>query len=134
MTKINRASALAGIGAAALWPTGVLGASVQEQKRAFIAQCDESISIERLAGAPHKFVGKKVDLHGIVGPAMEDTHAFNLDSGDSPWRFVVVIWNAKNLEERQRVRVLGVVLGPVSGQTTTGGSGTFAVVRARYVE
>ena len=132
--RTSRLSLLCGIGATALIPGVALAASRQDEKRAFIAQCDESISIERLSGAPHKFIGKKVDLHGLVGPAMEDTKAFNLDSANDPGAFVVVIWNSKNLEERQSVRVLGVVVKPASGQTTTGGSGTFAVVQARYVE
>ncbi len=53
--------------------------SRQQQKKRFVAQC-ESILIERLAGAPYKFKGKKVDLHGLVGPPLEDARAFNLDS------------------------------------------------------
>jgi hypothetical protein len=125
---------LLGLGAAAFTPTAALAATKQEEKKAFVAQCDGSISIDRLAGAPHKFVGKKVDLHGIVGPAMEDARAFNLDSLNDPTAFVVVVWNARYLEARQRVRVLGTVARPVSGETTVGGRGTFAVVRAQYVE
>lgn len=123
--------ALCGI---ALAPAAARAASKQAEKKAFVAQCDETISIDRLAGAPHKFVGKKVDLHGIVGPAMEDARAFNLDSLNDPTAFVVVVWNARDLEARQRVRVLGTVAQPVSGETTVGGRGTFAVVRAQYVE
>lgn len=134
MSKVPRVSVLCGLGAIVLSPAAALAASPQDQKRAFIAQCDESISIERLAGAPHKFKGKKVDLHGVVGPPMEDSRAFNLDSADNPQTFIVVISDAKDLEQRQRVRVLGVVVGAISGQTTTGGGGTFAVVQARYVD
>ena len=132
--RISRASVLGGLGAAIVAPTAALAASRQDQKRAFISQCDESISVEGLAGAPHKFVGKKVDLRGTVGPAMEDSNAFNLDGLNNPDAFVAVIWDAKNLEQGQRVRVLGVVDRPVSGETTTGGAVTTSVIRARYVD
>lgn len=119
--------------AACFIPAAAEAASRQDQKRAFIAQCDESISIDRLSGAPHKFIGKKVDLHGVVGPAMQDTRVFNLDSADDPSVFVLVIGDAKNLEQGQNVRVLGVVEEPQSGQNNVGGSGTYAVVQSRFI-
>lgn len=65
---------------------------------------------------------------------MEDSNAFNLDGLNNPDAFVAVIWDAKNLEQGQRVRVLGVVDRPVSGETTTGGAVTTSVIRARYVD
>jgi hypothetical protein len=129
---LSRRSALQGAVAVVLAPT-IASASIQDDKRAFIAQCDESISITRLAGAPHKFVGKKVDLHGMVGPAMQQTDAFNLNDIDNPAIFVIVLGNAKDLEQGQSVRVLGTVESPETGVNTAGGNGTYAVVRARFV-
>ncbi len=102
-------------------------------KRAFLAQCDESISIDRLAGAPHKFIGKKVDVHGVVGPAMETTDAFSLDSTTNESLFVVVVADARRLEQGQQVRVLGVVTKPISSANNMGGSGTYAVVQGRFI-
>jgi hypothetical protein len=110
-------------------------ASVADDKRAFIAQCDESISVVRLAGAPYKFVGKKVDLHGIVGPTTDPTF-INLNSADesNPLAFVVVLADSRRLEQGQRIRVLGVVQQPVSGPNNQGGNGTYAVVRKVFME
>lgn len=108
-------------------------ASTQDEKRKFIAQCDESISIDRLAGAPYKFLGKKVDLHGVVGPAT-DPHIINLNSVNSFGTFVIVIADSRNFEQGQRIRVLGTVEKPISGENNMGGNGTYAVVRKAYIE
>ena len=116
----------------AIIPTAAL-ADRQADKRAFLRKCDESISLERLAGAPNKFIGKKVDLHGIVGPPMQDTSVFNLNSPENPSIFVVVLGDARNLERGQAVRVLADVQKPISGADNSGGSGTYAVLRARFI-
>lgn len=102
-------------------------------KRAFLSRCDESISIERLAGAPYKFIGKKVDLRGTVGPAMDTTDAFSLDSSSNLAIFVVVVADARALEQGQAVRVLGTVTKPFTGSNNVGGGGTYAVVRGQYI-
>lgn|GEM_PF-6175871 len=107
-------------------------ASRQDDKRKFISQCDESISVDRLAGAPFKFIGKKVDLHGVVGPAASEEGVINLNSDNG--NFVVVLGPSRNLEQHQRIRVLGTVQKPISGQNTAGGSGTYAVVRSAFIE
>ena len=130
--QASRISFLAGAVTLTFTPIAAL-ADRQADKNKFLAQCDESISIERLAGAPHKFIGKKVDIHGIVGPAMNNTSAFNLDSANEPGIFVIVAGDARTLEQNQPVRVLGIVIEPVSGGNNMGGSGTYAVVRARFV-
>lgn len=128
--NINRAGFVAGLAFVALVPSAAV-ASVQDDKRKFIAQCDESISIDRLAGAPYKFVGKKVDLHGVVGPAT-DPDIINLNSQGGV--FVVVIASSRNLEQGQNIRVLGTVEKPISGPNNRGGSGTYAVVRKVFLE
>lgn len=130
-STVTRGAALGAI--AAVMCAGVAKASTSSEKAAFIAQCDESISISRLAGAPYKFVGKKVDLHGIVGPPI-DEHTLNLNDPNDPEIFVAVIGNAKTLEEGQALRVLGIVLQPVQSENTSGGGRTYAVVQSRYME
>ena len=130
--KMTRATFAVSLATLVAGPTAAL-ASVQDDKRKFIAQCDESISIERLAGAPYKFVGKKVDLHGIVGPATDPDY-INLNSPSGDGTFVIVLADSRRLEQNQRIRVLGTVQKPVSGQNNVGGAGTYAVVRKAFLE
>ena len=131
--NISRRFALASIVAIAATPSSAVAGSRADDKKKFISECDESISISRLTGAPFKFVGKKVDLHGKVGAPTQDGKSFNLYTDDVP-AAVLVVADARNLEGGQRVRVLGVVQKPESGPTTNGGNMTFAVVEARFVE
>ena len=130
--KINRAQFVACVAAVIAAPS-VVSASAQDDKRKFISQCDESISVDRLAGAPYKFIGKKVDLHGVVGPA-SDPDIINLNSLNENGMFVVVVASSRNLEQGQRIRVLGTVRKPVTGPNNTGGSGTYAVVQKAFIE
>jgi hypothetical protein len=129
---MNRAQFTAGVVAFSS-VTGSAIASTQDEKRKFISQCDESISVDRLAGAPYKFIGKKVDLHGIVGPAT-DPDIINLNSVSGYGVFVVVVASSRNLETGQRIRVLGTVRKPISGPNNRGGSGTYAVVEKAFIE
>ena len=85
------------------------------------------------AGAPYKFIGKKVDLHGVVGPST-DPDSINLNSPSLNGLFVVVLASSRNLEQGQRIRILGTVQKPVQGENNTGGSGTYAVVRKAFLE
>lgn len=130
--KISRVRFVTYIAAVIAAPSTV-SASSQDDKRKFISQCDESISVDRLAGAPYKFIGKKVDLHGIVGPA-SDPDIINLNSLNEDGTFVVVVASSRNLEQGQRIRVLGTVRKPISGSNNTGGSGTYAVVQKSFIE
>jgi hypothetical protein len=130
--NISRAGFVAGLALVVAAPVAAV-ASVQDDKRKFAAQCDESISIDRLAGAPYKFVGKKVDLHGVVGPAT-DPDIINLNSENGNGVFVVVVASSRSLEQGQHVRVLGTVANPVSGPNNSGGNGTYAVVRKAFLE
>ena len=131
--NVTRRLAIIMTAAAVVAPVGALAGSRADEKKKFIAQCDESISIARLTGAPFKFIGKKVDLHGKVGAPTADGRSFNLYTDDVETA-VIVIAEARNLEGDQRVRVLGVVQKPENQSTTQGGSMTFAIVEARFVE
>jgi hypothetical protein len=83
------------------------------------------MSIERLAG-PNKFVGKKVDLHGIVGPPIDTSefNIFNMNSADNPNFFVLVKGDAKDLEQNQHLRAVScknpllVKIRSVAGERT----------------
>ena len=131
--QMSRLVAISTIAAATITPLSAIAGSRADEKKKFISECDESISIARLTGAPFKFIGKKVDLHGKVGAPTADGKSFNLYTDDVA-SAVLVIADARALEGDQRVRVLGVVQKPESGQTTNGGNTTFAVVEARFVE
>lgn len=132
MKFVTRTAFCAGA-VATLVPASAL-ASSQDDKRRFISQCDESISVDRLAGAPYKFVGKKVDLHGTVGPPSDGTY-INFESPDEDSdNFVVVLADSRKLERGQSLRVLGIVQQPISTTNNQGGSGTYAVVRKVYME
>lgn len=130
---LSRVSFLAAVGGALVASPIAALASVQDDKKRFIAQCDESISVERLAGAPYKFIGKKVDLHGVVGPST-DPGFINLNSPEGDGVFVIVLADSRTLEQGQRIRVLGTVEKPVSGPNNMGGGGTYAVVRKAFIE
>jgi hypothetical protein len=103
-------------------------------KKAFLATCDESISVARLCGAPHKFIGKHVDIHGMVGPAMDSDTTINIRDVDDPTQFVVIVSDfVKGLGEKQWIRVMGTVQKPVSGKNTKGAGGVRPVVRGYFV-
>jgi hypothetical protein len=113
---MNRVSVLAALLAVICIPKAAL-ADRQSDKKAFIASCDESISIARLFGAPRKFVGKHVDIRGIVGPATDNPKVININDIDNLSLFVIVLSDdLKDLEQGQRVRILGEVGKPVTAQ------------------
>jgi hypothetical protein len=129
--KLRRLSFLSLAAVAAVAP-GV-AAAANAAKVAFIASCDESISISRLAGAPYKFTGKHVDLRGYVGAPAEGGAAFNLVDDDG--RAIIAVHDARQLEMGQAVRVLAVVgQGEEFTVQGSGGSTTFAVVNVKYME
>ena len=98
---MNRVSVLAALLAVICIPKAAL-ADRQSDKKAFIASCDESISIARLFGAPRKFVGKHVDIRGIVGPATDNPKVINISfkGGETSERLAITDrsrlqrWNA----------------------------------------
>jgi hypothetical protein len=106
---------------------------VQDDERRFIAQCDTSISVERLADAPYFFIGKKVDLRGVVGP-VADPDRFDLYVAKGAILFVVVFGTSEVLKAGQRLRVLGTVEKPVPARDDLGGVAVYAVVRKAYIE
>jgi hypothetical protein len=112
----------------------VARADRQGDKKAFLATCDESISVDRLCGAPRKFIGKHVDIHGMVGPAMDSDTTINLRDVDDPTQFVVIVSDfVKGLGEKQWIRVMGTVQKPVSGKNAMGARGVRPVVRGYFV-
>jgi hypothetical protein len=120
---------------AAYIPLAVHADTTAQKKAAFIKTVDESISGARLAGNPYKFVGKHVDLHCTVS-GINDPSFFNAACGDDQVeRAIVILHSSKQLEQGQEVRVLGPVESPQSGDVEgQGGSATFAVVKALYLE
>jgi hypothetical protein len=112
---------------------------MQQQKRDFLANVDESISGARIAGNPYKFVGDDVDLHGTVSNVLDDSH-FNLTTGDvesDDYAIILVETDpgeASDLEANQSIRVMGEVEEPTEGTNAMGGSGEFPTVKAEFME
>jgi hypothetical protein len=110
----------------------VLGDATQDAMRRYIAQCDESLSISRIASAaPDKFVGKKVDLRGFVGTIYEG-HYDLWDKGGLA--AIHIEGNAKRLKENQPVRVLGVVITPIESLNSNRRVEAYPAVQAVYTE
>ena len=108
--------------------------STADKKAAFVKTVDESISGARIAGNPYKFVGKHVDLHCVV-VQIPDTSFFNAMCGDGQDSLIAIQHDSKSLEQGQSVRVLGIVEQPEKGEVYGGGgSATFAVVKAIYLQ
>jgi hypothetical protein len=118
--------------------------SASQRKKEFLAGVDEAISGKRISGNPYKFVGSSVDLHGTVVSVVDETH-FNLQTGDISMNgegdvsdtlgnVVIECQSSKDLEQGQRVRVLGTVIQPIEGNNAMGGTRTFAAVRAEFIE
>ena len=127
--KVRRSSFLTLVAIACT--TGPAWAALSPKAK-FISSCDETISIARLAGAPYKFVGKHVDLHGTVGGPADDGTAFNL--ADNNGNVIVARHDARQLEAGQAVRVLGIVTRPSEYSLVSGGAMTAAVVNVKYME
>ena len=127
----RRSFFIGALAALSIVPVTGFADSRQDQKKRFIGQVDQSISIARLSGAPYKFVGKKVELHGRVAGIVDEKH-FNLASEDG--ETVVVIGDARSLEGGQRLRVLGTVVQPLSGTNVSGGAMTFPAVNSAFME
>jgi predicted extracellular nuclease len=115
-----------------------------DEKRAFIASVDESITGKRIAGNSRKFIGAAVDLHGVVVNVLDD-NTFNFRTGDismdengnvsNTLGMIVVRCNStRDLEADQQLRVLGTVVEPMEGSNLMGASTTFPTVEAKYME
>jgi hypothetical protein len=118
--------------------------STADLKREFIAGVDESITGKRIAGNSRKFIGNRVDLHGVVVNVVDD-HTFNFRTGDiamddsgnisnTVGMIVVQCESTQDLEADQHLRVLGTVVDPVEGTNAMGGSMMFPTVEAKYME
>jgi len=130
--RLSRRAFAWGAAAAVAAPVAA-AASVPDDERRFIARCDTSISVERLADAPYFFIGKKVDLHGVVGP-VTDPDRFDLYVAKGAILFVVVFGNSEGLKADRRLRVLGTVEKPVPARDDFGGIVLYAVVRKVFIE
>ncbi len=104
--------------------------AIASDKSDFLATVDESISGERIAGNPFKFVGKNVDLHCTVAniPAAD---VFNASCPDAN---VVILHSTRDLEQGQAVRVIGTVQDPMDGTNAMGGEMQFPTVLARFLQ
>jgi hypothetical protein len=110
--------------------------SRQEQKRRFLVSVDESISGERIAGNPYKFVGRHVDLHCVINsiPQAEFLNATCPpdEYGNGP--NIVVQMDTRSLENHQPLRVIGTVVDPMEGNNAMGGDMHFPTVKAEFAE
>jgi hypothetical protein len=104
-----------------------------DDKKRFTGECDESILIERLADAPYKFSGKKVNFCGVDELTINPTIT-NLNSGEGDSIFAIVVADTRTLDQNQHVRVLRNVEKTFSASHNLGGSGTYTVVRKVYLE
>lgn len=120
-------------------PTAPPTESPEQRKKDFLQGVDESISGDRIAGNPYKFVGDDVDLHGTVQNVLDDSH-FNMSTGDiGSGNYAIILvetdpGDATNLEANQSIRVLGTVEQPTEGTNAMGGSGEFPTVKAEFME
>lgn len=120
-------------------PTDAPTESPQQRKKEFLQNVDESISSDRIAGNPYKFVGDDVDLHGTVVKVLDDSH-FNMSTGDvESGNYAVILvetdlGDASDLEADQAIRVMGSVAEPTEGTNAMGGAGEFPTVKAEFME
>lgn len=103
-----------------------------DRKAQFLSSVDESISIADVSGGPYKYIGQKVDLHGVVGHIV-DPDTFNIadDNGDT---VVVIGTDTSSLQAGQPVRIVGVVSQPIAGTNLAGGSENFAAVTEYFMQ
>lgn len=130
--RLTRRAFAWGTAAAVAVPVAA-AASLQDDERRFLAQCDASITVERLADAPYFFIGKKVVLRGVVGP-ITDPDRFELYVAKGAILFVVVFGSSAGLKPGQQLRVLGTVEKPMPAHDDFGGVVMYAVVRKAYAE
>ena len=121
-------------GALVLAMTMPAAADVRSDKAAFLKTVDESISGNRIANNPFKFVGKHVDLHCTV-TIIPDRDWFNADCSTTDDVAIIVIeHDSSSLESGQSIRVLGIVQEPSEGTNLYGGATRFPDVLAKFME
>ncbi len=112
------------------------GSRFLEQKRAFLATVDESVSGERIAGNPYKFVGTRVDLHCVISdiPQEDFVNATRPPDEYGLGPNVVIRTDARGLEKGQSIRAIGTVEDPMEGTNAMGGQMRFPTVKAEFME
>ena len=105
-------------------------------KRAFLATVDESVSGERIAGNPYKFVGTRVDLHCVISdiPQEDFVNATRPPDEYGLGPNVVIRTDARGLEKGQSIRAIGTVEDPMEGTNAMGGQMRFPTVKAEFME
>lgn len=102
------------------------------EKHEFYADVKTSITAEKIAGNPAKYVGSKVELRCTVDNVPEKG-TINALCGDGT-NIVIEYADTNTLDKGQAIRVLGTVVDPASGTNAYGGSMNFPTVKAEFME